>query len=152
MLFSWTSKVKEHIKCAALCGLTTSGSCHSKENLEQMLRNRIEEASRWDLVPKPASLWWTITYDSEEKVDMFLGTTSGCYKFRFEDEFKILGCAMNRQGKSHDAIEERMQSANKAFWKNILKNQSKDVAWKVKCQRLVDHVCAVFAFGSENWS
>ena len=24
--------------------------------------------------------------------------------------------------------------------------------WKVKCERLVDHVYAVFAFGSEDWS
>ena len=30
--------------------------------------------------------------------------------------------------------------------------KSKDVPWKVKCQRLVDHVYAVFSFGSANWS
>ena len=83
---------------------------------------------------------------------MNLGTSSGCYTFPFEDTFKILGCAMNRQGKTHDAIEERMQWANKAFGKDILIYTSKDVPWKVKCQRLVDHVCAVFAFGSENCS
>ena len=52
----------------------------------------------------------------------------------------------------HDAVEERMQSAKKAFWKDILIYKSKDVPWKIKCQRLVDNVCAVFAFGSENWS
>ena len=34
---------------------------------------------------------------------------------------------MNRQGKSLDAIEERMQSANKAFWKDIMVCRSKDV-------------------------
>ena len=45
-----------------------------------------------------------------------------------------------------------MQSANKAFWKDILIYNSKDVPWKIKCQRLVDHVCAIFASGSENWS
>ena len=58
----------------------------SEENLEQMLRDLIEEANRWDLVPKPTSLWWTSTYHSEEKVDMILGTTSGCYKFPFEEK------------------------------------------------------------------
>ena len=79
-------------------------------------------------------------------------TTSGCCKFPFEEKFKIFGCAMNRQTSSHDAIEERVHSANKGFWKDILINKSKDVPWKVKCQRLVDHVYAVFAFGSENWS
>ena len=45
-----------------------------------------------------------------------------------------------------------MRLANKAFSKDILIYKSKDVPWKVKCQRLVDHVNAVFAFGSENWS
>ena len=97
---------------------------HSKDILEQMIRDLIAEANRWDLVPKLASLWWT--------------STSGCYTFPFEDTFKILGCAMNRQGKTHDAIEERMQWANKAFGKDILIYTSKDVPWKVKCQRLVD--------------
>ena len=51
---------------------------------------------------------------------MILGTSKGCYKFLFEDEFRILGCVMNRQGKTCDAVEERMQSANKAFWKDII--------------------------------
>ena len=40
---------------------------HAKEKLEHMQRDLIEEASRWDVEPKPASLWWTSTYDSEEK-------------------------------------------------------------------------------------
>ena len=68
---------------------------HTK-SLEQMLRDLIEEANRWDLVPKPASLWWTSTYDSEERVDVTIYTTSGCHKFPFEEKFKILGHAMNR--------------------------------------------------------
>ena len=38
---------------------------------------------------------------------MNLGTTSGCYTFPFQENFKILGCA----------VEERMQSANKALKK-----------------------------------
>ena len=69
-----------------------------------------------------------------------------------EDKFKILGCAMNRQGKTFDAVEERMQSADKAIWKDILIYRSKDVPWKTTCQRLVDHVYAFFAFDIENWS
>ena len=112
-----------------------------------MLCDLIEEAGRWDLVPKPESLWWTSTYDPEEEEDMNLGTSSGCYKF---PKFKILECALNRQGKSHDAIEEKMQTAKKAFRKDIQMYKCKHVPWKVKCQRLVDHVYAVFAFGSEN--
>ena len=92
---------------------------HSKKHLEQMLKDLIEEAAKVDLETRPASLWLTSTYVSEEKEDMTLGTSKGCYKFPFEDEFKILGCMMNRQGKTCDAEEERMQSANKAFCKDI---------------------------------
>ena len=84
------------------------------------LRDLIEEASRWDLVPKPASLWWTSTYDSEEKVDMNLGTSLGCYKLSSK------------------------ASRSWAFWKDILIHQSTDVTCKVKCQRLY----AVFSFGN----
>ena len=32
----------------------------------------------------------------------------------FEIEFRILGCAMNRQGKMYDAVEERLQSLTKS--------------------------------------
>ena len=64
---------------------------------------------------------------------------SGLYRFPFEETFKIL-------------IEERMQSANKAFWKDIKIYRNKDVPWRVICRRLVDHVYPVFCFGSENWS
>ena len=69
----------------------------------------------------------------------------------YKQKFKILGCAMNKQRKTLDAIEERLQSANKAHWGgDILVHKSKDVSWKTR--RLVDHVYSVFSFGSENWS
>ena len=100
LVLSWTSKVKEHIEFATLCGLTTAGSCHTEEkNLEWMLRDFVVEASRWNLVPKPASLWWTSTYDSEEKIDMIFGHLIWMLQIPFEDQFKKIGCAMNRQGK-----------------------------------------------------
>ena len=28
----------------------------------------------------------------------------------------------------------------------------KDVPWRMKCRRMVEHVYSVFCFGSENWS
>ena len=39
----------------------------SKSNLEQMLRDLFEEAGKWDLGQKPASIWWTCTYEPEER-------------------------------------------------------------------------------------
>ena len=98
--------MKRHFRYAASCGLTTSGSCPTQGILHQMLQDLLEEVSRWDLVPKPTSLWWTSTYDREERIDMTIYTTKGGQKFLFEEKFKILGDAMNRQGKSHDAMKK----------------------------------------------
>ena len=81
---------------------------------------------------------------------MILGTSTGCYKFPFEDDFRIFGCMMNRQGKTCDTVEERMQSANKALCKDIKIYESKDVPWRIECQRLVDHVYAVFSLRKRN--
>ena len=52
-----------------------------------------------------------------------------------------------RQGESHDAIEDRMQSTNKAFWKNILIFRSNDVQWKLKSRKLFGHILAVLPLG-----
>ena len=109
-----------------------------KSTWSKCYKTFIEETVEVDLELKPASLWWTITFASEEKDDMIPSTSKGCYKFSFEDEFRILGCVMNRQGKTCDAVEERMQSANKAFWEDIMIYKSEDVPWRVKCQRLVE--------------
>ena len=124
---------------------------HSKRNLEQMLKDLNQEAERWDLAPKPASLWWTSTY-SEDKIDMSIDTKTGRHRFLFEEHFKILGCTMNRQRKTHECQEERMQCANKAWRKEVKIYRSKDVPCRVKCRRMVEHVFCAFCFGSENWS
>ena len=41
---------------------------HSENQLEQMLRDLIQEAEKWDLAPKSASFWWTSTHDSRESL------------------------------------------------------------------------------------
>ena len=122
---------------------------HSKRTLEQMLRDLIEDAEKWDLAPNAASLWWTSTYEAEEGSEILIASNGLMYKCPFEDKFKILGCLMNRQGKTLGAIEERMRSANKAFWRDMLIFRSTDVPWRMMCRRLVDHVYSVFCLGSE---
>ena len=37
-------------------------------------------------------------------------------------------------------------------WWRVKICRSKDVPWRVKCRRMVEHVYSVFCFGSENWS
>ena len=103
-----------------------------------------------DLEPKLVSLWWTSTYASEEEDEMILGTSKSCCKFSFNDQFRTVGCVMNRQGKTCDAVEERMQSANEVFGKDIKMCKSKDVLWRENVSVwLVDHVYAVFLPGWE---
>ena len=49
---------------------------------------------------------------------------------------------MNRQGKTHECLEEGMEAANKAWWRDTKIYRSKDVSWRERCRRM----------GSENWS
>ena len=61
--------------------------------------NPVDEAEKWDLAPKTASLWWTSTYQEEERSEMLIATHGLLYAFHSEEKF----------GKSLDAIEERMR-------------------------------------------
>ena len=47
----------------------------------QMLKELIDEAGRWDLEQKPASLWMSSTYAKEDKEEMMIKTKSGRTSF-----------------------------------------------------------------------
>ena len=94
-----------HQICSFMCADNYWIMSHSKTHLEQMLRGLIEDAERWVLEPKPASLWWTSTGASEEMKDITICTRT-----------KILGYSFNQAGKTQDCLEERMQQTNKAWW------------------------------------
>ena len=119
---------------------------HSKGHLEQMPRELVGEAGKWNLAAKPASLWWT---SAHEDIDLPWNTMTGRQQISSWREFKIFGCAMNRQGKTDGC--ERIRSANKAWWRDVKIHRNKDVPWRVKCRRTVENVYSVFCFGSENW-
>ena len=105
---------------------------------------------RWDLEPKTASLWWTSAVTSEEKTE--IDTKTGRHRIPLEEHFKILGFSLNRQQKTKDCLEERMQNANKAWCRDKKIYRSRDVPWRATC--MVEHVYGVPCFGSENlpWS
>ena len=137
--------MKRHIRWAV------SFMSHSKGNLEQMLRDLLmkREGGTWH----PCLRVFGGQVPASQKHDLSIDTTTGCHKIPFEEQFKISRCALNRQGKAHDAIEERMDNPlTKLFWENILRYKSEEIPRKIKCRRLVGHVLAVFSFGSENWS
>ena len=72
------------------------------------------------------------------------------HRIPFEEHFTILGFSLIRQGKTQHCLEERMQNANKAWWRDVKIYRSKDGA--VERQEMVEHVYSIFCFGSENWS
>ena len=47
----------------------------------------IQEAEKWDLAPKPASLRCTSTYDSEENKDLKIDTRTERHRVSFEEMF-----------------------------------------------------------------
>ena len=48
------------------------------------MRELIEEAERWELETKPASLWWTSTYADEKTEDVMIMTKTGLQKLPSE--------------------------------------------------------------------
>ena len=54
-----------------------------------------------------------------------------------------------KQDGRKDCLEERIQHANMAWWRDVKIHRSNDVPSRVKCRRMVEHVYSVFCFGSE---
>ena len=82
-------KKSVHQKCSFMWTDNFWIMSHSKEQLGHMLRDFIDEAVRVVLDPKPASLWWTSKFASEEKEDLILSTSKRSLQFsiwiRFQD-------------------------------------------------------------------
>ena len=72
---------KAHQICSFMCADNFWIMSHSKRNLEQLPRDLIEEVERCDLAPKLASLWWTTTYEDEERSEVLVATNGLMYKF-----------------------------------------------------------------------
>ena len=70
------------------------------------MKELIEEAEKWDLEPKPVSLWWRSTYIEEEIEDMVIKTVIGEHRLPLEKKFNILGYVFNQAKKMQDSLEE----------------------------------------------
>ena len=83
--------------------------------------------------------------------DIEIRTRTGLHNLPFEKKFKILRHTSNQAGRTRDSSEQRIHSANKAWWRDAMIYRSKDVPSRVKCRNMVDQVHSVFCSGSENW-
>ena len=140
MAYSWIMVEDKLIKYAVffLCADDCWIMSHLKTHLEQMMKDLIEEAERWDLEPKPASLRWTGTYASEMTGDITIYTRTGRHKILFQKSFRIPGYFFEiRQGTRRTAWKQECNVQSKAWWRDAKIYRSKVV---VKCRRMVEHV------------
>ena len=144
MRFS-TSVTNSVLSADEVLSFSSSSSCLG---LRDLIKKR-----KWDLVPEPASLWWTSTYEEEERSEV------GTYCHPWTDvqnsplrRNSSLGCAMNRQGKTLDAIEERMQSANKSLLEGHSGLQEQTCAVEDQVQKIGGPRVFRLLFGCANWS
>ena len=64
-----------------------------------MVNDVIEKLLDLDMEPKPESLWWTITYQAEEKA------TLKVWDLLFEDVFDVLGYCFHRDGNASQGAD-----------------------------------------------
>ena len=48
-----------------------------------------------------------------------IDTATGPHELLFAEKFKILGYIFNREEKMQDALEEIIQNADKAWWRDV---------------------------------
>ena len=97
--------VRTHQTCSFIWADNFWIMSHSKGYFEQMLRDLIEEVSRWDLEHKPASLWWTSTCEPEERCDFSIDTRSGRDRFPLMDSSRYV-----------DVPQEPLMDGSRCFW------------------------------------
>ena len=142
------------IRCAVLWADNCWIMSHSKTRLDQMMKDLNDEAEGRNLEPKPPSLWRTSTCVSEMTEDITICTRTGRHRKPFERSFRIFGLHLNQAGKTQSCLEERMQDASMAWWRDHDLQKQRCTVEKKKWRRMVEHVCSAFCCGSENrsWS
>ena len=89
---------------------------HSKEHLEQMVEDLIEEAERCDAEPKFASLWCASTHAYEMKEDGTTSTRAGKHKILFE--------IFELSRTDARVLRRKMKNATKAWRRDVRKKES----------------------------
>ena len=65
--------------------------CHDREVLVHMVNDVIEELMDLDMEPKPESLWWTSSYEEEEKLTLEVSGRRTVRSLLFKDFFCHIG-------------------------------------------------------------
>ena len=66
-----------------------------------MVNDIIKELLNLDMEPKPESLWWTSSYEEEDKLTLKVGGRGKDWDLPFREVFDVLGTVFNVMGKAH---------------------------------------------------
>ena len=114
---------------------------HSTTHLEQVMKELIEGAERWDLEP-------VVEHQCRRGPGGHLGEDEGKgtqVSFLKKRLQKILGYLFKPSGTAQESL-------NKAWWRDAKIHRNNSVSWKMKCKSTVEQVYRVFCFGCKRWS
>ena len=85
-----------------------------KEHLQHMMTHFIGEAARWDL----EGCGWSSAYVVGFMEDVAMEIPEGRHEIPFGRRFKIQGHILNPTRKSNESLEERLQQAHSAWYRD----------------------------------
>ena len=88
------------------------------------------------LEPNAASLWWSLWEGGEER-EMVIETANGKHRL---PSLGSWGTLFSRDGRMQFSQGEKMQSANRPWWRDAKIYRCNSVPWKIKCHRVIDRV------------
>ena len=126
--------------------------CHSREILVQMVNDIIEELLNLDMEPKPESLWWTSSYEEQDKLTLKVGGGGKDWDLPFREVFEVLGYHFQRDGKGTQGVEKTLRKGMGSWWRDAYICRSKSVSLTTKCQRVISPVFSTALNSSANWT
>ena len=89
-----------------------------------MVNDIIEELLNLDMEPKPESLWWTSSYEEEDKLTL-QGGGGKDWELPFREVFEVLGYRFQRDGKGTQGVEKTLRKGMGSWWRDTCIYRSK---------------------------
>ena len=90
-----------------------------------MVNDIIEELLNLDMEPKPESLWWTSSYEEEDKLTLQVGGGGKDWELPFREVFEVLGYRFQRDGKGTQGVEKTLRKGMGSWWRDTCIYRSK---------------------------
>ena len=101
------------------------------------------------MAPKLARVWWTSTYEDEERSEIIIAA-SGLVQFTFEEKLTIPGCVF--KGGTHSMRLKKERSPSTRPIGGTSWTTGARCAVENQVQKIGGLVCSDFCFGRKKWS